>query len=201
MTVLDVACGHGRIANRLAARGLRVTGIDITPHFLDAARTDARERGVEVEYVQGDMRSLPWAESFDAVISWFTAFGYFDDADCRRTLEQFHRVLRPGGRSLIDINNIWAILRTWVGDAVEEREGATMIDRRSIDPRTSRTLTERISIRDGRVNRAQFFVRMFTFTELRDWLLAAGFSEADAFGETGEPLTADHRRLIAVARR
>ena len=51
MEVLDLACGHGRIANRLAARGCRVTGLDATPLFLDQARRDATDRGVAVEYV------------------------------------------------------------------------------------------------------------------------------------------------------
>ena len=40
--VLDLACGHGRIANRLAARGARVTGLDTTPSFLERARAEAR---------------------------------------------------------------------------------------------------------------------------------------------------------------
>ena len=56
--VLDVPCGHGRIANRLAARGARVTGLDADAFFLERARADAAARGVEVEYVQGDMREL-----------------------------------------------------------------------------------------------------------------------------------------------
>jgi len=76
--ILDLGCGHGRIANRLAARGARVTGLDATPLFLDRAREDAARRGVDVDFVAGDMRALPWAWRFDAVVSWFTAFGYFD---------------------------------------------------------------------------------------------------------------------------
>src|SRR5215469_12813205 len=45
MEVLDLACGHGRIANALAERGCRVTGLDATPLFLDRARLDAAARG------------------------------------------------------------------------------------------------------------------------------------------------------------
>jgi SAM-dependent methyltransferase len=77
--VLDVPCGHGRIANRLAARGASVTGLDADPLFLERARADAAARGVEVEYIQGDMSTLPWEESFDLVLNWFSSFGYFDD--------------------------------------------------------------------------------------------------------------------------
>lgn len=60
MEVLDLACGHGRIANALAARGCHVTGLDATPLFLDRAQRDAAARGVVATYVHGDMRDLPW---------------------------------------------------------------------------------------------------------------------------------------------
>ena len=56
LELLDLACGHGRIANPLAERGVRVTGLDATPMFLELGRAEAAERGVEVEYVEGDMR-------------------------------------------------------------------------------------------------------------------------------------------------
>src|SRR3954469_21892492 len=56
--VLDLACGHGRHANRLAALGYAVTGVDASPQFLAEAEADARARGVAVEYRRGDMRAL-----------------------------------------------------------------------------------------------------------------------------------------------
>jgi WD40 repeat protein len=55
--------------------------------------------------------------------------------------------------------------------------------------------------RDGKTRSFRFSVRMFTAAELRDWLLAAGFREADPFGEDGEPLTLEHRRMTLVARK
>jgi ubiquinone/menaquinone biosynthesis C-methylase UbiE len=57
IAVLDLAWGQGRIANRLAERGARVTGLDATALFLDRARHDAAPRG-DVDYVEGDMRLL-----------------------------------------------------------------------------------------------------------------------------------------------
>ena len=55
--ILDLACGFGRHTNRLAALGHTMTGIDLTPGFLDIARLDAFQRKVEVQYQQGDMRT------------------------------------------------------------------------------------------------------------------------------------------------
>jgi len=76
-----------------------------------------------------------------------------------------------------------------------------MIDRHRFDVETSRSHDSRTVIRGGRERSFDFVVRMFTAAELRDWLLAAGFRETSAFGEDGEPLTLEHRRMTLVARK
>jgi SAM-dependent methyltransferase len=201
MEVLDLACGHGRIANRLAARGAQVVGLDATPMFLDLARADASERGVEVEYVAGDMRDLPWEGRFDRVVSWFTSFGYFEDDDNRRVLREAHRALKPSGGLLIENNNVAQLLTRALPWIVWERDGDFMIDRWQFDPATSRGMTERIVLRDGTVRRFEFFVRMFIAAELGDWCRDAGFREVEFYDNDGEPLTAESRRMITIARK
>ena len=96
MSVLDLGCGPGDLANRLAARECQVTGLDSSAVFLDRARADAAAAGVSVEYVAGDMRQIPWTGRFDRVINWSTAFGYFDDTTNRAVLDGIARVLVPG---------------------------------------------------------------------------------------------------------
>jgi SAM-dependent methyltransferase len=200
--VLDAACGHGRISNRLAARGARVTGLDVTPLFLDAARRDAAERGVDVEYVEGDLRSLPWEGRFEVVLNWFTSFGYFGDDDNRRVLLEARKALAPGGRLVLDVHNRDEFQRHRLPVTMVERDDDLMVDRHEFDVLGGRIETERIVVRSGRVRRFRFSVRFFTFTELRDWLLQAGFAEVDAYDkETGETLTPESRRMIAVARK
>ena len=161
LSVLDLACGHGELAGALAARGCAVTGLDSSAAFLDRARADAAAARVSVEYVAGDMRELPWAGRFDRVVSWSTAFGYFDDDVNRAVLDQIARVLRPGGRFE----------------------------------------AERTVIRDGRARKLTFVKRLFGFPELRDWLLAAGFTAVAGYGEDGQPLNAGHQRMVIVATR
>ncbi|MES1021672.1 class I SAM-dependent methyltransferase [Gloeocapsa sp. BRSZ] len=199
MMVLDLACGHGRIANLLAQRGCSVTGLDATALFLEKARQDAQAAKVKVEYVQGDMRSLPWTEHFDCIINWFTAFGYFDDEGNSRVLTEAYRVLKPGGKLLIELPNLYRILKEFCANSVTDRNNNYLIDRTRFDLFTNRTYTERTVIRDGQVRRMNYFVRHFTFTELRDWLLQIGFQEVQGYGNDGEPLTLDSRRMIVLA--
>lgn len=202
MELLDLACGHGRIANRLAERGVRVTGLDATGLFVDRARADAAARGVDVHYVQGDMRALPWPDArFDRIVSWFTSFGYFDDNENRDVLRQAHRVLLPGGRLLIETNNLVELLPRWLPAVVSERDGNLAIDRSRFDPATGRATTERVLIRDGHTRRCTFSVRMFVGAELRDWLLTTGFAAVDLLDPNGDLLTAQSRRMISIAHR
>jgi len=197
--ILDLACGHGRIANRLAGMDARVTGLDATPLFLDLAREDAARRGVDVDYVHGDMRTLPWVDRFDAVVNWSTAFGYFDDDQNRAVLAQVHRALRPGGRFLVELNHKDGLLPHWLPAMVIEVDGDFMIDQREFDPLTGRSNGTRTVIRHGQVRRSVFFTRLFSYTELRDWLLETGFADVEGYAGDGIPLTKAARRIILVA--
>ncbi len=199
MSVLDLGCGHGRIANRLAARGCRVTGLDVTPRFLERARADAAERELEVEYVEGDMRSLPWRGRFDRALSWFTSWGYFGDDENRQVLREMRAALEPGGRLALELLHRDNLLRRFEPDTVTERDGDYMIDRHRFEVPTGRIYTERIVVRANRVRRFSFFVRLTSYTEVRDWLLEAGFTGVEAYDADGGPLTLDSRRMVVVA--
>jgi 2-polyprenyl-3-methyl-5-hydroxy-6-metoxy-1,4-benzoquinol methylase len=193
--ILDCPCGHGRIANGLAERGFRVTGLDASELFLERGRADAKERGVDVEYVHGDMRELPWRERFDGLVNWFTAFGYFDDETNRAVLRQFHDALRPGGRLALETLNIARILLNFRPLQIEERGDDFMLDKPELDLEHARLNAERIIVRGGQVRRTHFFARYFSVPELGDWLRAAGFENVHTPGLTTET------RLIVVADR
>jgi 2-polyprenyl-3-methyl-5-hydroxy-6-metoxy-1,4-benzoquinol methylase len=194
--LLDCPCGPGRISNALAERGFRVTGLDATELFLEHAREDAKARGVEVEYVHGDMRELPWREPFEAVVNWFTSFGYFSDEENKVVLRGFHDALRPGGRLLLETQNVSRImLDPQPLHVVGERDGDLMIDRWELDAENARFLTERLVMRGGRARKAHFSVRWFTPPELRSWLEEAGFENVRMPGLTPET------RLVVVADR
>lgn len=199
MEVLDLACGHGRIANRLAAKGARVTGLDATRLFLEKARADAQARGVHVDYVEGDMRQLPWRGRFDAAACVFTSFGYFADHDNRRVLHEVRQALKPGGRFWVDMPHAPWIFANFRDDIVAQRDGDWLIDHNRFEPLTGRIVTRRTVIRAGRQRSFEYAVRLFTLTELRGWLVDAGFSDVCAYSGQGEDLTVDSRHMVLIA--
>jgi 2-polyprenyl-3-methyl-5-hydroxy-6-metoxy-1,4-benzoquinol methylase len=194
--ILDCPCGHGRISNALAERGFQVTGLDATELFLERAREDAAARRVEVDYVHGDMRGLAWRERFDGLLNWFTSFGYFSDDENKAVLRGFHDALKPGGRLVIETQNVSRImLDPKPLHIVGERDGDLMIDLWTLDAENARFQTERLVMRGGRARKARFSVRWFTPPELRSWLEEAGFENVRMPGLTAET------RLVVVADR
>ncbi len=201
-SILDAACGHGRIANLLAADGFEVTGVDRTPLFLARARDAADDMNVEVGYYEGDLRNLLVSGPFDAVVCWFTSFGYFDDDDNRLVLQQFANVLRPGGELLIETMHHDGFVRGFAGAPaamLTERGDDLMSNVTSFDPISGRIETERTVRREGQLRRSHHSVRLPTVPEFDDWLRAAGFSTRSYSDRDGRPLGLDSWRLVVVA--
>jgi SAM-dependent methyltransferase len=95
MRVLDAGCGTGVVAITAARLGATVNGADLTPQLLEKARENAHIASVSVEWIEGDVEQLPFADGeFDAVLSQFAhMFAPRPDIAIREML----RVLRPGG--------------------------------------------------------------------------------------------------------
>lgn len=150
MRILDLACGHGRHANYLAELGHKVTGVDITAGLLEIAKKDAEERGVTVKYIQEDMREISFKDEFDRVLLLYTSFGYFEDEENLRVLENVAQALKPGGLFCFDTHNRDVFLKHFLPYIVTEKENDLMIDRITFDSATGRMYNRRIVIRNSK---------------------------------------------------
>ncbi len=200
--ILDLACGFGRHANRLAALGHQVTGVDLTPGFLDIARQEAHASGLQVDYRQADMREISFSQEFERVLLLFTAFGYFSDDENRRVLQNIADALSPGGLLIFDVPNRDVAMKGFQPAHVVEKDGNLMIDRQEFDSLTGRMFNNRIVIRDGERRDKPFFVRHYNPSEITALLASVGLKVERMMGSfVGEPVSTESRRMVIIARK
>jgi SAM-dependent methyltransferase len=201
MKILDLACGFGRHANRLAALGHHLTGLDLMPGFLALARQDAAARGVSVDYRQGDMRRLDFVDEFDRVLLLFTSFGYFGDDDNARVVHHMARALKPGGLLMFDIPNRDVVAAELPRHEVIDKDGDLLINRLSFDATTRRFHNQRILVRDGLRKDKPFSIRLYNPAEVRDLLDQAGLELDQMLSHDGQPFSDSSPRMVVIARK
>ena len=98
--VLEVAPGPGYLAIELAKYGkYKITGLDISKTFVDIARENAKDAGVNIDFQYGDAAHMPLdSEAFDFIVCT-AAFKNFSEPI--NALNEMYRVLKPNGRALI----------------------------------------------------------------------------------------------------
>jgi SAM-dependent methyltransferase len=127
--VLDLACGHGRHA-RAVGRGARVVGLDRSGAYL--RRAAAGDAGGGPAWVRGDVRALPFRDgAFDAAYSWYASLFMFDDAANEACLAEAGRVLRPGGRLLVQHANPLRLAREPRAAARRELPDGSVVEEES----------------------------------------------------------------------
>jgi len=100
--VLDVGCGTGSLAIRLAATGRRVVGVDPADASLNVARAKDRLAGVGVTWIHGDATAVPALGADLAVMTGNVAQVFITDEAWAQTLRAIARTLRPGGHFVFE---------------------------------------------------------------------------------------------------
>ncbi len=199
--VIDVPCGYGRHTIALARAGYRVVGVDRSQTLLDEAqRRSGHERWPKL--VRADYRDLPQGdETFDAAFNLFTSLGYLGDEGDTAVLGEIRRVLKPGGKLVLETMHRDRLVKGWQDkDWMLMGEGRMLLAQRTWDPvtgvaQTTQTLIDGQGARESRT----FSVRTYSATELLRMLDVAGFADAKAYGSfEGDPLTTTSRLVIVA---
>ncbi len=189
-TILDLACGTGTHAIRLARRGHQVVGVDRSRDQLAIARRKARRARSPVRFVWADMRSFDLGSTFDAAICMFGAFGYLlSTRDVLRSLRSVRRHLAADGLFAFEFWQSSAAKppphQSWFHKVGPEFELIRLAESR-YDRGTRRLPVEfRFIVFKGRrvLDRFQetHTIRTYRVPEIRALLRRAGFHLAGAF--------------------
>jgi SAM-dependent methyltransferase len=200
-SALDLCCGPGRCSIALAERGFSVTGVDRTKYLLDKARARARAAGVNVEWIQQDMRDFVRPGAYHLAVSMFTSFGYFNSRDeDTGVLANVFSSLRRGGVFFIDMMGKEILAKSYLPVSAEILpDGSIRVERRNIVNDWTRMLNEWTVIRKGVAKAFSLQLNLYSGQELRDRMEQVGFVDVRLYGNIdGAPYGPEAKRLIGI---
>ncbi len=199
--LLDCPCGYGRHSIAFARLGLHVVGADRSRVLLAEAKRRAGD-GDWPRWVQADYRELPLEDaSFDCVTNLFSSLGYWGDEADRQAIREFRRVLRPGGKLVVDTMHRDALMAVYTPTTWEELpDGSLVVERRSFDHERGVNITRHEIVEpDGNRIAAPYEIRVYTATELIAFVRDAGFEHVDCYGGFEKTPVSRETRLVLIA--
>jgi SAM-dependent methyltransferase len=195
--IIDLCCGQGRHAHILAELGYRVVGVDLSRTLLEVAKYKYSP-STSARFVQADMRSLPFAQSFDLLLNLFTSFGYFEsDTENMQVFSQFRQVLNDNGCFVFDYINDKHVIDNLVAEQ-REKIGNILIDlQRSI---SHGRVEKKITMTQGN-KRSVFYesVKMYPPVKIKEMLQKSGLQVDMILGNyNGDAFNPDSPRLIVI---
>jgi SAM-dependent methyltransferase len=149
--LLDLACGHGRHAWALR-HAATVVGVDRSRAYLALAGQGGAPGAGGPRFLRADLRALPFKDgAFDAAYSWYSSLFQWDEPANAAALRELARVLRPGGRCLVQHANPLRLAREPRATARRALPGGAVVEEQAeFDPATGVERARRLLVRaDG----------------------------------------------------
>ncbi len=208
--ILDLGCGPGLYAQRLARLGHRCVGIDFSPASIEYAKQQAAQEHLDIRYELADLRQHEIAGQYDLAMMVFGEFNVFRKCEVETMLAKTSVSLKPGGRLVIEIHPFDEVRRQGLAPAFwQSAQTGLFSDRPHFwlqeqfwDEATATTTTRYLIVDAERADVTEYGSTMQAYTDkqLRKMLEAAGMSNVKGIEESdwpaGEGLT-DKLRLFA----
>jgi SAM-dependent methyltransferase len=206
--VLDLGCGPGLYASRLAKQGVDVTGIDFSERSLNYAIAQAKEQGLDIQYRFMNFFDIDNAAEFDAVLQAYGEIGTFSDVKRDELLTKIHRSLKPDGTFVFDVTaapqppegpqNHWYIL-----DSFFWRPGLHLSLERHFDyPENNVRVDQSIIVDEKSIAVYRTWIHDYTLPAIKAVLEKVGFQIVHAWNDlAGAPYKKGGEWLAIVARK
>ncbi len=208
--ILDLGCGPGFYANRLARLGHTCAGIDFSPASIAYAREQARAEELPITYLERDLRRAAFGQGYDLVMLIYGEINPFRRTEAAAILSKARQALIPGGRLLLEAHTDAAIVEMGAREpSWFSAEAGLFSDRPYLcltdhawDAR-ERVATNRYFVIDGAtgaVTRHAESLQAYTDDAYRSLLAGCGFGEVVFHPSlTGEPDPAQKQLFAIVA--
>ena len=199
MSFLDCPCGVGRISLPMASQGIRVTGVDVIPAFLEELQEKARRQKLSVRTFHNDMRRINFKNEFDAAGNLWTSFGFFQkESDNLLALKKMFQALKPGGKFMLHVINRDWLIAHYESNGWHEFSDFKILETRSFDFGTSINRCVFTVIKDGREEQGESDIRMYSYHELIAMFKEVGFVDIEGYGSMKDEPISHERRMMFV---
>jgi D-alanine-D-alanine ligase len=179
--ILDLCGGQGRHAVELHKRGYKyITVVDYSLVLLKIGAQEAASARCSINFCRGNACEVGLAEGmFDAVLVLGNSFGYFeDDSRNQHILREICRLLRPGGKLLLDLVHSDYVRKYFTASSWHEATDDVVVCRqRKLRPDGILVREIVLSKKRGLIRDASYFARLFRTQELKVLLTASGFHQ------------------------
>lgn len=187
-TAVDLACGTGSVALRLAKKGLQVCAVDMSWEMLTVAQQKASEEGIYPQFVCQPLQELHLPRGVDLAVCALDSMDYIlDPKDCQTAIQRIYKALNPGGCFIFDVNTPEK-LRAMDGQVfLDEDDDVYCVWRGEFDDETNIcTYDMDLFQRQGSVWKRSFEEHReyaYSAEQLVSWLKAAGFTSIKVYGD------------------
>jgi len=206
--LLDLGCGPGLYASRLAHLGHQVTGIDYSPASIAYAQDTSQTEKLTCNYIHADLREADFGHNYETAMLIYGEFNIFRPTDIRQILRKAHASLRPGGILILEPHT-FEIVQS-MGQAAPSWY-SSLSGLFSADPHIvleehfwnsdQQTATTRIFVIDadtGTVIRYAQSFQAYTQVDYQNQLIECGFGEINFYPSLTGLIDPEQGQLIAI---
>lgn len=211
-TVLDLTCGTGSQVFFLAQHGFDIVGSDFSLELIKIARNKAKEKKLNLKFIDGDMRTIK-VGNFDSAITMFNAVGHLTKSGFEKAIKNIGKNLKDGGIYVFDIFNLEAMtdevvsnfamyLQRQVGDTKIHNVQCSTIDRKNGFLTSYDNYTFQTNAKTPKIINNKFSLQIYTAKELREMLARNGFKTLEQCGIDGSNFLAKKTTsILTVAKK
>lgn len=207
--ILDLACGFGRHSLELARRGFDVTGVDITPDYVNYANEQAKSEGLNARFILSDIREVDFENEFDVVLNMADgAIGYLEtDEENLKIFAVISKALKSGGKHFMDIMNGDYAVTHFPCKLWDAGEKCLTLSNFEWNAETKTLIYGQLDFPYGEplmqpIMEEGNTIRLYSLAEIKDIFGRLGMSVCDSYADfSGTPSSENHIQLMVCSRK
>ncbi len=204
--LLDLGCGPGLYASRLAYKGLKVTGIDFSKRSIEYGKEQAKMTGQDINYYYQNYLDIEYEEEFDLIILIYCDLGVLSPENRKRLLKKSYNALKKSGIIILDVHSMRALEDFKECEHFRFENGGfwalnpyLLLERNKYYAKTANTLEQYVVVQENTCNNYNIWNQLYSQELLKEEVSAAGFENIMLYDDVaGTAYSGNGKTICAV---